>query len=164
MSGLRQIILLNCKYSVSSETDLRDCSKQMRTEKVIWYEEKAHDFNFFFIFYIFRVSRTNRRADLCHEWLYRFFCSAVVDILLSTESCEMKTVKVGSYPQRISCWLDIDWQEVKQELGKCVRYFRKSKDKCREYKCLLVVAFSCIWGLGGGGEIFVESTHTCTFA
>ena len=29
------------------------------------------------------------------------------------------------------------------------------------YKCLLVVAFPCIWGFWG--KIFVESTPTCTF-
>ena len=101
------------------------------------------------LFYIFRVWRTNRKDDRCNEWKYRFFCSNVMDVLLSAESCKMKPVNVCSYPQHISRWFDTDCQEVKQELRKCFRYFRKSKDKGRAYKCLLVVAFPCIWGFWG---------------
>ena len=84
-----------------------------------------------------------------------------MDVLLGAESCKMKMVNAGSYPQHISHWFDTDCQEVKQELRKCFRYFRKSKDKCRACECLLVVAFPCI--LGFSGKIFVESTLTRTF-
>ena len=67
-----------------------------------------------------------------------------MDVLLNAERFKMKTVNVGSYPQHIARWFDTDCQEVKQELRKCFRYFSKSKDKRRAYKCLLVVAFPCI--------------------
>ena len=105
---------------VFSETDLHECNKtQMRKEKVIWHGENVHDVRLFFFFYIYRVWRTNRKGNWCNEWLYRCLCSNVMDILLSEESCKMKTVNVGSYPQHIARWFDTDCQEVKQELRKC---------------------------------------------
>ena len=48
-------------------------------------------------------------------------------MLLSAESCKMKTVNVGSYPQHVSCWFDTDCQEVKQELRKSFRYLENQK-------------------------------------
>ena len=97
----------------------------MRKEKVILHGEKVQVSNLKKIFFnIFRVWRTNRKSDWCNEWLYRCFCSNVMDVLLSAE---MKTVNVGSYPQHIARWFDTDCQEVKQELRKCIRYFRKSE-------------------------------------
>ena len=42
-----------------------------------------------------------------------------MDVLLSAESCKMKMVNAGSYPQHIYRWFDLDCQEVKQELRKC---------------------------------------------
>ena len=71
-----------------------------------------------------------------------------MDVLLSAESCKMKSFNVGSYPQHISHWFDTDCQEMKQELRKCFRYFRKSKDKCRAYKChwwWLFLAYEGLW-------------------
>ena len=86
------------------------------------------------LFYIFRVWRTSRKDDSCNEWLYRFFCWNVIDVLFSAERCKMKTVNVGSYPQHIARWFDTDCQEVKQELRKCFRYFRKSKTNAEHIK------------------------------
>ena len=56
-----------------------------------------------------------------------------MDVFLGAESCKMKMVNAGSYPQHISRLFDTDCQEVKrelrknQELRKCFRYFKKIK-------------------------------------
>ena len=71
-----------------------------------------------------------------------------MDVLLSAESCEMKTVNVGSYPQHIARWFDTDCQEVKQELTKCFRYIRKSKTNAEHIKAYWWWLFLAYEGLG----------------
>ena len=71
-----------------------------------------------------------------------------MDVLLSAESCEMKTVNVGSYPQHIARWFDTDCQEVKQELTKCFRYLRKSKTNAEHIKAYWWWLFLAYEGLG----------------
>ena len=48
--------------------------------------------------------------------------------LLSAASCMKKTVTVGSSPEHRSPWFDAECHQMKKELRKCLRHFRKSKD------------------------------------
>ena len=65
----------------------------------------------------------------------------------------MKTVNVGSYPQHIARWFDTDCQEVKQELRKCFRYFRKSKTNAEHIKAYWWWLFLAYEGLGERFEL-----------
>ena len=103
-----------------------NATKQSRKEKIIWREEKVNDFKAYITSSEFKehLEKASDKMNECIDTSIQMFTHA----LLSAASCMKKTVTVGSSPEHRSPWFDAECRQMKKEVRKCLRHFRKSKD------------------------------------
>ena len=112
---------LHCTFY--TDADLNECNKtQSRKEKIIWREEKVNDFKA--SGFKEHIEKASDKMKECIDTSIQMF----THVLLSTASCMKKTVTVGSSPEHRSPWFDAECRQMKKEVRKCLRHFRKSKD------------------------------------
>ena len=116
---------LHCTFY--TDANLNECNKtQSRKEKIIWREEKVNDFKAYITSSEFKehIEKASDKMNECIDTSIQMFTHA----LLSADSCMKKTVTVGSSPEHRSPWFDAECRQMKKEVRKCLRHFRKSKD------------------------------------
>ena len=103
---------------------------QAKKEKIFWCEEKVQDFKDYVTSVEFRdhVKRATGMMDDCINASIEIFTQALPAYC---SGLHLKTVKVRTGTQNRSSWFDAECHKQKNDVRKCLRRFRNSRDFSR---------------------------------